>query len=96
MQTCDIKCIAVEEGEGKYAGTLGKIVCDYKGFTLRVGSGFTDEQRNLYWNNQSEIVNQIVEIQYFEESKDKKTGDLSLRFPVFKRVRDDKDEVSYD
>ena len=72
------------------------IVCDYKGFTLRVGSGFTDEQRLYYWNNQQEIINQLVEIQYFEESKDKKTGDLSLRFPVFKRVRDDKDEVSYD
>ena len=96
MHTCDIKCIGVEEGEGKYAGVLGKIVCDYKGFTLRVGSGFTDEQRLYYWNNQQEIVNQLVEIQYFEESKDKKTGDLSLRFPVFKRVRDDKDEVSYD
>ena len=96
MQTCDIKCIGVEEGEGKYAGTLGKIVCDYKGFTLRVGSGFTDDERKFYWNNQDKIINQLVEIQYFEESKDKKTGDLSLRFPVFKRVRDDKDEVSYD
>ena len=96
MQTCDIKCIGVEEGEGKYAGVLGKIICDYKGFTLRVGSGFTDEQRLYYWNNQQEIVHQIVEIQYFEESKDKNTNELSLRFPVFKRVRDDKDEVSYD
>lgn len=96
MQTCDIKCVAIEEGEGKYVGTLGKIVCDYKGFTLRVGSGFTDEQRIHLWNNQNEIIDQIVEIQYFEESKDKKTGDLSLRFPVFKRIRDDKTEVSYD
>ena len=96
MQTCDIKCIGVEEGEGKYAGTLGKIVCDYKGFTLRVGSGFTDDERKFYWNNQDKIINQLVEIQYFEESKDKKTGDLSLRFPVFKRIRDDKTEVSYD
>lgn len=96
MYTCDIKCIAVEEGEGKYTGTLGKIVCDYKGYILRVGSGFTDEQREYYWDNQDKIIDQLVEIQYFEESKDKKTGDLSLRFPVFKRVRDDKDEVSYD
>ena len=96
MQTCDIKCLAVEEGEGKYEGTLGKIVCDYKGFLLRVGSGFTDEQRHYYWEHQDKIVNQLVEIQYFEESKDKKTGDLSLRFPVFKRIRDDKTEVSYD
>ena len=96
MQTCDIKCVAVEEGDGKYAGTLGKIICNYKGSVLRVGSGFTDEQRDLYWNNPSLIENHIVEIQYFEESKDKKTDELSLRFPVFKGVRNDKDEVSYD
>ena len=96
MQTCDIKCTGIEEGEGKYAGVLGKIVCDYKGFELRVGSGFTDDQRLLYWNNPDLIVNQLVEIQYFEESKDKKTEELSLRFPVFKGIRNDKDEVSYD
>jgi DNA ligase-1 len=96
MHTCDIKCTGIEEGEGKYEGTLGKIVCDYKGFELRVGSGFTDEQRVYFWDNQDEIIGQLVEIQYFEESKDKKTGDLSLRFPVFKRVRYDKVDVSYD
>lgn len=96
MQTCDIKCIALEEGEGKYTGMLGKIVCDYKGNLLRVGSGFTDEQRLLYWNNPELLEDQIVEIQYFEETKDKKTNEVSLRFPVFLRIRDDKDEVSYD
>jgi DNA ligase-1 len=96
MQTCDIKCIALEEGEGKYTGMLGKIICDYKGNVLRVGSGFTDEQRLLYWNNPGLLEDQIVEIQYFEETKDKKTNEVSLRFPVFLRIRDDKDEVSYD
>ena len=96
MQTCDIKCTGIEKGEGKYSNTLGKIICDYKGYELKVGSGFTEEQRDYYWRNPGEIVHQIVEIQYFEESKDKKTNNLSLRFPVFKRVRDDKDKVSYD
>ena len=31
MQTCDIRCLRIEEGEGKYQGKLGKIICNYKG-----------------------------------------------------------------
>ena len=95
MDTCDIECIAIEEGEGKYAGTLGKIVCNYKGYELRVGSGFTDEQRAYYWRNPWIIVGSIVEIQYFEETTNDK-GEVSLRFPVFKQIRNDKNEESYE
>ena len=94
FDSCDIYCTGVEEGTGKYEGTLGAIICDYKGYKLKVGSGLTDEQRDYYWKHQSEIVNHIVEIKYFEESSDKE-GNLSLRFPVFKCVRE-KDEVSYE
>lgn len=94
FDSCDIYCTGVEEGTGKYEGTLGAIICDYKGYKLKVGSGLTDEQRDYYWKHQSEIVNRIVEIKYFEESSDKE-GNLSLRFPVFKCVRE-KDEVSYE
>ena len=95
FNTCDIFCTGVEEGDGKYAGTLGAIICDYKGYQLKVGSGLTEEQRDFYWNNKSKIVNKIVEIKYFEESSDK-DGNLSLRFPVFMQVRDDKDDPSYE
>ena len=95
MHTCDLKCIDVQEGEGKYANTLGRILCLYKGHILKVGSGFTDEERDYYWKHKDKIKMQIVEIQYFEESNNEQGG-LSLRFPVFKRVRDDKDEESYE
>ena len=95
FNTCDIFCTGVEEGTGKYAGTLGAILCDYKGYKLKVGSGLTEEQRQYFWNHQSKIVNKIVEIKYFEESSDK-DGNLSLRFPVFVQVRDDKDDPSYE
>ena len=95
FNTCDIFCTGVEEGEGKYSGTLGAIICDYKGYKLKVGSGLTEEQRDFYWKNKSKIVNRIVEIKYFEESSDK-DGNLSLRFPVFIQVRDDKDDPSYE
>ena len=94
MQTCDIRCLRVEEGTGKYKGKLGKIICNYKGYELGVGSGFLDEERDFLWEYPDEIVGKIVEVQYFEESKNEK-GELSVRFPVFKHIRE-KDEESYD
>ena len=95
MQTCDIRCIGIEEGEGKYKGTLGAIICDYKGFELRVGSGFSDEQRKFFYENPNDIVGRIIECQFFEETHDK-DGNLSLRFPIFKTIRNDKNDVSYE
>ena len=65
----------------------------YKGFPL--SSGFTDEQRNYYWNNPQEIVGKIVEIKYKEETKNK-NGGLSAQFPIFQNIRLEKDEESYE
>ena len=90
----DILCTDVVEGDGKYKGTLGLIKCDYKGYELGVGSGFTDEQRDYYWNNKEEIIGKIVQIKYKCETKNKK-GSLSVQFPIFEIVRNDKSEVSY-
>ena len=90
----DILCTDVVEGDGKYKGTLGLIKCDYKGYELGVGSGFTDEQRDYYWNNKEEIIGKIVQIKYKCETKNKQ-GSLSVQFPIFEIVRNDKNEVSY-
>lgn len=95
MNSCDLKIIGFEEGDGKYKGTLGNLICDYKGYQLGVGSGFSDKQREQIWNNQEKYLNRIVEIQYFEETYNDKGG-LSLRFPIFKCVRELGKEVSYD
>lgn len=95
FNTVDLKCIGVEQGEKKYANTLGAIVCEYKGNTVKVGSGFTDSQRDYYWNNQDEIIGRVVEIQYFEETQDKQ-GKISCRFPTFICCREKGKEVSYD
>lgn len=90
----DIWCTGVIEGDGKYAGTLGSIECDYKGYKLGV-SGFTDELRSLYWKNPEKIVGKIVQIKYKEETRNQKGG-LSAQFPEFECVRFDKTEPSYE
>ena len=70
------------------------MIVDYKGYSCGVGSGFTDADREYIWNHQEEYLGKIVEIQYFEESKNQ-DGGISMRFPVFKKLRNDKSEPSY-
>ena len=95
MQDCDLKIIGFEEGTGKNKGTLGAIIVDYKGFEVRVGSGFTDQDREYFWANQKELLGRIITVQYFEETTNKKDNSLSLRFPVYLELREKGKEVSY-
>ena len=95
MQDCDLKIIGFEEGTGKNKGTLGAIIVDYKGFEVKVGSGFTDEDRKYFWNNQNELLGRVITVQYFEETTNKKDNSLSLRFPVYRELREEGKEVSY-
>ena len=94
FDTCDLKVIGFEEGTGKYTGMLGAFVCEYKGGEVKVGSGLTDELRKEIWRNSQNYENVIIEVSYFEETKDS-TGKPSLRFPTFKDFRFDKTEPNY-
>ena len=94
FHTCDLLVLDIEEGTGKHKGKLGSVVVDYKGYKVSVGSGFVDADREYYWNNKEEILGKIIEVGYFEESKNK-NGELSLRFPTFKRLREEGKEISY-
>lgn len=94
MQSADLKIIGFEKGDGKFSNTLGKIIVDYKGYEVGCGSGFTDEDREYIWNNQDRLLGRIAEIQYFEETKNQ-NGGISIRFPVFKSIREEGKEVSY-
>lgn len=93
MNTVDLFVTNVFEGKGKYKGTLGGVVVEYKGQPVGVGSGFSDIQRKMIWEHPESIIGKLIEVQYFEESKDK-NGKPSLRFPVFKKIRLDKNEES--
>lgn len=93
--TMDLPILRCEEGTGRLQGTLGAFVLQYKGNEVKVGSGFTDEQRVSLWRARKDIVGMLCEVKYKEISKDKRTGLESLQFPVFVQIRDDKTEVSY-
>lgn len=94
MQDCDLRIIGAEEGSGRFAGTLGALVVDYKGNVLRVGSGFTVAERTMFWKNPESYIGRVITVQYFEETQDK-DGKVSLRFPVFLRLREEGKDVSY-
>ena len=94
MQDCDLEIIGFEAGRGKFEGTLGALVCNYKGTPVGVGSGLSDENRRMFWDHQDEYLGRVVTIQYFEETNDA-NGKLSIRFPVFKELREEGKEVSY-
>lgn len=64
--------------------TLAAVTIDHKGYEVKVGSGFTKEQRAFYYNYPDELIGKTITVQYFEETK---TDDgLSLRFPTLKIV----------
>lgn len=94
FESGDLRVIGFEEGTGKYVGKLGALVCEYKGGEVKVGSGLTDDLRKEIWDNQDKYNSVIIEVGYFEETKDS-TGKLSLRFPTFKDFRFDKTEPNY-
>ena len=87
-----LRVINIEEGTGRNKNKLGALVCKYYDNTVKVGTGFSDEQRIYYWNNQNEILNSIIDVKYKEITVDKKTGLKSLQFPVYLSKRDPSDK----
>ena len=95
MHTFDLEIIGMREGSGEFANSCGALIVDYKGYPVGVGSGISKEERFMFWNNKEQYIGRIIEVQAFEESVDQ-NGNLSLRFPVYKRLREEHKEVSYD
>ena len=93
--TMDLPIIGCEEGSGRLANRLGAFVLDFKGNEVRVGSGFTDEERFWFWQRRESMIGKLCEVKYKEISQDKHTGAESLQFPVFVALRTDKTEPSF-
>ena len=88
FQDMELKITGFEEGTGKNQGKLGAFICEYKGNTVKVGSGLSDEEREEFWKNKETLLNKLITVKYFEETYDSKTGLPSLRFPTFLRFRE--------
>ena len=82
--------VAVEEGTGKNVGKLGALVCegedDGKRIRVNVGSGFTDIDRDSFWNSRDSLSGNIVEVRADAVTQNQ-DGTYSLRFPRFKGFR---------
>lgn len=62
---------------------LSCVTIKHKGYDVRVGSGFSIEQRQEFYKHPKKILGKIITVQYFEETKNQ-DGGISLRFPTFK------------
>jgi len=69
------------------------IEIEHKGTKVYVGSGISDSQRIEWFKDPNLIMGKIVTVQYFEESIDSKTNQLSLRFPTLKIVHGEERQV---
>lgn len=78
----DCAIVSVHEGKGRLAGTMGHVVVEHGNRLVRVGGGFTDEQRRLIWESRDTVIGQWLEVSF-----QNMTPEGSFRHP---RVRGDK------
>jgi ATP-dependent DNA ligase len=89
-ETADLVVVDWVEGNGKYQGMLGALVCESSDGKIRVNvSGFTDDQRKAITKEDS--VGKIIEVLYNTKIQDSKTKQWSLFLPRIVQFRDDKD-----
>lgn len=89
---CDLKIVGIQEGTlgSKYEGILGALLCESSDGIIKVGvgSGFNDEQRKKFINDN--LIGKIVAVKYNSRIITK-SGEHSLFLPIFVEIREDKD-----
>lgn len=85
VESEDLPVVGLFEGEGKYMCMLGGIIVNRNGVQVKVGGGFSDDERREIWDGGDKYTGWIAEVLYHEV-----TPDGSLRHPRFLRWRFDK------
>ena len=80
----------VRDGKSESMTMLSQVWIEHKGHLVKVGSGFTQEQRLQYMDGS--IVGKTITVQYFEETANQEGG-ISLRFPTVKIIHGEKREL---
>ena len=83
---CDFGPMSVvRDGKEEQETMLAQVYIEHKGYKVKVGSGFSQEQRIKYMTE--DIIGKTITVQYFEETANDKGG-ISLRFPTVKHIYD--------
>lgn len=90
MDTADLTVLGVEEGSGAGTGMIGKLICDYNGTTLNIGTGkMTAADKLAYFKDPNKIIGKTIEVAYQAESMGK-NGEPVLDFARYIKIRKDK------
>lgn len=73
------------DGKMQERDVLANVVIDHNGHRVCVGSGFTIEQRQHYFEHPEDIIGKTITVKYFEETRNQQGG-ISLRFPTVKYI----------
>ena len=73
----------VRNGRSETMKMLAQVWIEHKGHRVKVGSGFSQDQRIQYMTDN--IIGKLITVQYFEETHNQKGG-ISLRFPTVKHI----------
>jgi DNA ligase-1 len=77
---CEATVYDFQEGTKRLTGTLGALMVNMEDKKFKVGSGFTDEQRDYIWENQDKYLGSQLTVKYQELTK------YGIpRFPTFLR-----------
>lgn len=95
VKDIDLCIVGMYVGKNKLSNTLGGLIVagydkDNRLVISRIGSGFSNDERNIIWNNKSEYLNKTIVAKFQDITKSTNKNVFSLRFGVYKHARDDK------